>query len=139
MSTEHEKEMNALALTAVIEKGIKVCIDDIDTHPQGSIMERIEAHNKFHLHSHYARKVIPDWNIKAEVRESRFMVKPLVDLLRNCIKEIDPSDPETLNVKSYNFMHRVLKNIREKETTRSINGSIRYGALNSQLRHRHNV
>ncbi len=47
MSTEHEKEMNALALTPVIEKEIKAFIVDIDTHPQGSIMERIEAHNKF--------------------------------------------------------------------------------------------
>ncbi len=88
MSTEHKKEMNTFVLTPVIEKELKACIDDIDTHPQGSIMALIDAYKKLHSHLHNARRVIPDWNIKAELRASQFMVKPLVDILRDCIVKL---------------------------------------------------
>ncbi len=42
---------------------------------------------------------------------------------------------ELMEVISYNRMHQTLLKIREKDPTWSINGSIRYGDLNSQLHH----
>jgi hypothetical protein len=74
---------------------------------------------------HHARQIIPDWNIKTELRESRLAIKPLVDVLRDCIEKLDTSNSELMEVKSYNRMHQALVKIREKDPTWSINGSVR--------------
>jgi hypothetical protein len=135
MLTEHEKEILVLIVMQVIEKGVKECIDNIYTSPQSSMMDCIEAHRKLHSYLHHARQIVPDWNIKTELRESRLAIKPLVDTLRDCIEKLDTSNPELMEVKSYNRMHQTLVKIREKDPTWSVNGSIRHGTLNSQLRH----
>jgi hypothetical protein len=135
MLTEHEKEIFVLIITQITEKGVKECIDDINASPQNSMIDCLEAHQKLHSYLHYARQIIPDWNIKTELRESQLAIKLLVDTLRDCIEKLDTSNPELMEVKSYNQMHQALAKIREKDPTWSINGSIRYGNLNSQLRH----
>jgi len=135
MSTEHEREMYVLTVTQVIEKGVKACIDDIHTSPQSSMLDCLEAHQRLHSYLHHARQIVPSWNIKAELRESRLVVTPLVDIFRDCLRELDTSNSNLLEVKSHNRMHQALAKIREKDPTWSINGSIRYGALNSQLCH----
>jgi hypothetical protein len=135
MLTEHEKEIFVLIVTQVIEKGVKECIDNIRTTPQNSMMDCLEAHRKLHSYLHHARQIVPDWNIKTELRESRLAIKSLVDVFRDCLEKLDTSNSEMMEVISYNRMHQALVKIREKDPTWSINGSIRYGALNSQLRH----
>jgi hypothetical protein len=135
MSTERGREMYVLAITEAIEKGIKECIDDINTPPQSTMLHSFKAHRRLHSYLHYARQIIPNWNIKAELRESRLVVKPLVDIFRDCLEKLDTSNPRVIEAISYNRMHQALAKIREKDPTWSINGSIRYGNLNSQLRH----
>jgi len=135
MSTERGREIYVLAITEAIEKGIKECIDDINTPPQSTMLHSFKAHRRLHLYLHYARQIIPNWNIKAELRESRLVVKPLVDIFRDCLEKLDTSNPKVIEAISYNRMHQALAKIREKDPTWSINGSIRYGNLNSQLRH----
>jgi hypothetical protein len=95
----------------------------------------LEAHRRLHSYLHHARKLVPNWNIKTELRESRLAIKPLVDVFRDCLEKLDTSDLELMEVISYNRMHQALLRIREKDPTWSINGSIRYGDLNSQLHH----
>jgi hypothetical protein len=70
MSTEREREMYVLTITQTIEKGIKECIDNIDTPPQSSMLDCLEAHRRLHSYLHRARKIFPNWNIKTELRES---------------------------------------------------------------------
>ena len=135
MSTEHGREIYVLAITEAIEKGIKECIDDINTPPQSTMLNSFKAHRRLHSYLHYARQIIPNWNIKTELRESRLVVKPLVDIFRDCLEKLDTSNPKVIEAISYNRMHQALAKIREKDPTWSINGSIRYGDLNSQLRH----
>ena len=135
MSTERGREIYVLAITEAIEKGIKECIDDINTPPQSTMLHSFKAHRRLHSYLHYARQIIPNWNIKAELRESRLVVKPLVDIFRDCLEKLDTSNPRVIEAISYNRMHQALAKIREKDPTWSINGSIRYGILNSQLRH----
>ena len=135
MSTEHGREIYVLAITEAIEKGIKECIDDINTPPQSTMLNSFKAHQRLHSYLHYARQIIPNWNIKTELRESRLVVKPLVDIFRDCLEKLDTSNPKVIEAISYNRMHQALAKIREKDPTWSINGSIRYGDLNSQLHH----
>ncbi len=135
MLTEHEREILVLIVTQITEKGVKECIDNINASPRSSMIDCLEAHQKLHSYLHHARQIIPDWNIKTELRESRLAIKPLVDVLRDCIEKLDTSNSELMEVKSYNRMHQALVKIREKDPTWSINGSIRYGSLNSQLHH----
>ena len=135
MLTEYEKEMLVLIVTQFIEKGVKECIDHISTPPQSSMVDCLEAHRRLHSYLHHARKLVPNWNIKTELRESRLAIKPLVDVFRDCLEKLDTSDLELMEVISYNRMHQTLLKIREKDPTWSINGSIRYGDLNSQLHH----
>jgi hypothetical protein len=133
MLTEYEKEMLVLIIILFIEKGVKECIDHISTPPRSSMADSLEAHRKLHSYLHHARKLVPNWNIKTELRESRLAIKPLVDVFRDCLEKLDTSDLELMEVISYNRMHQALLKIREKDPTWSINGSIRYGDLNSQL------
>lgn len=135
MLTEYEKEMLVLIVTLFIEKGVKECIDHISTPPQSSMADCLEAHRRLHSYLHHARKLVPNWNIKTELRESRLAIKPLVDVFRDCLEKLDTSDLNLMEVISYNRMHQALLKIREKDPTWSINGSIRYGDLNSQLHH----
>jgi len=135
MLTEREKEIFVLIITQITEKGVKECIDNIDASPQSSMIDCLEAHQKLHSYLHHARQIIPNWNIKTELRESRLAIKPLVDVFRDCLEKLDTSDLELMEVISYNRMHQTLLKIREKDPTWSINGSVRYGDLNSQLHH----
>ncbi len=135
MLTEHEREIRVLIVMQVIEKGVKECIHNICTPPQSSMMDCLEAHRRLHSYLHHARQIVPDWNIKTELRESRLAIKLLVDVLRDCLEKLDTSNLELMEVISYNRMHQALVKIREKDPTWSINGSMRYGVLNSQLRH----
>ena len=135
MSTERGREIYVLAITEAIEKGIKECIDDINTPPQSTMLNSFKAHRRLHSYLQYARQIIPNWNIKTELRESRLVVKPLVDIFRDCLEKLDTSNPKVIEAISYNRMHQALAKIREKDPTWSINGSIRYGNLNSQLHH----
>jgi len=135
MSTERGREIYVLAITEAIEKGIKECIDDVNTPPQSTMLHSFKAHRRLHSYLHYARQIIPNWNIKTELRESRLVVKPLVDIFRDCLEKLDTSNPKVIEAISYNRMHQALAKIREKDPTWSINGSIRYGNLNSQLHH----
>ncbi len=135
MSTERGREIYVLAITEAIEKGVKECIDDISTPPQSTMLHSFKAHRRLHSYLHYARQIIPNWNIKTELRESRLVVKPLVNIFRDCLEKLDTSDPKVIEVISYNRMHQALAKIREIDPTWSINGSLRYGTLNSQLRH----
>lgn len=135
MSTERGREIYVLAIIEAIEKGVKECIDDISTPPYSTMLHSFKAHRRLHSYLHYARQFIPNWNIKAELRESRLVVKPLVNIFRDCLEKLDTSDPKVIEVISYDRMHQALAKIREKDPTWSINGSIRYGKLNSQLRH----
>jgi hypothetical protein len=135
MSTGRGREIYVLAVTEAIEKGVKECIDDISTPPHSTMLHSFKAHRRLHSYLHYARQIIPNWNIKAELRESRLVVKPLVNIFRDCLEKLDTSDPRVTEVISYNRMHQALVRIREKDPTWSINGSIRYGTLISQLRH----
>ena len=113
MLTEYEKEMLVLIVTLFIEKGVKECIDHISTPPQSSMVDCLEAHRRLHSYLHHARQIVPNWNIKTELRESRLAIIPLVDVFRDCLEKLDTSDLELMEVISYNRMHQALLKIRE--------------------------
>jgi hypothetical protein len=72
----------------------------------------------------------PNWNIRREFRSDLSIIKLLVDTLRNRISEVDASDLETLDMESCYRVHQVLRVVRGLDPSRSINGSVRFGALN---------
>ncbi len=72
----------------------------------------------------------PNWNIRRAFRSDLSIIKLLVDTLRNRISEVDASDLETIDMESCYRVHQVLRVVRGLDPSRSINGSVRFGALN---------
>jgi hypothetical protein len=117
-----------ISVKLLAEKNFKAVIDETDTNCKELNHANIESYQKL-IENHFClREIDSEWKISADTGET-FVPALLIECLQEGIRMFDTSDLDTLNFGTCNLVHQILGRIREFDPTWSINGSIRFEAL----------